>query len=153
MKPGHARRWIQDMKRTTMSRKQSKYRHIILLESRRGRLMTEVPEPPQHEPAPQRSPDRPPTTIPQPLVPRPGTDPSPPATAPDPGPAPFVMRGQLPQDSETILPPYARRKFRGWIVTRFAVRRVQRLIPVKSENFRLRYRNLSYKRKWNLVWC
>jgi hypothetical protein len=63
------------------------------------------------------------------------------------------MRGMRGEDVETILPPYARRKFRGWIVTRFDVRRVQRLIPVKSENFRLRFRNLNYKRKWNLVWC
>jgi hypothetical protein len=110
-----------------MSSKQSKYRHIILFESRRDRLMTKTPEP-----------------MPQPLVPHPGTDP---------GPALFVMRGRLQDPSEITLPPYARRKFRGWIVTRFEVRRVQRLIPIKSENFRLRYRNLSYKRKWNLVWC
>lgn len=119
-----------------MSRKQSKYRHIILFESRRDRLMTETPEP-----------------TPQPLVLHPGTDPSQPHTAADPGAAPFVMRGRVSDASETTLPPYARRKFRGWIVTRFDVRRVQRLIPIKSDNFRLRYRNLSYKRKWNLVWC
>jgi hypothetical protein len=150
---GHASPWIQDMKRITMSRKQSKYRHIILFESRRGRLMTETPEPTPQEPIPKRSPDRPPATIPQPLVPHPGSDPLPPGTAPDPGPAPFVMRGRLLDASETTLPPYARRRFRGWIVTRFDVRRVQRMIPIKSENFRLRYRNLSYKRKWNLVWC
>ncbi|WP_141734139.1 hypothetical protein [Oligoflexus tunisiensis] len=115
--------------------------------------MTEIPEPPQHEPIPKRSPDRPPTTIPQPMVPDPGIDPGSPSTAPHPEPAPIVMRGCPAQEINTILPPYARRRFRGWIVTRFDVRRVQRLIPVKSESFRLRYRNLSYKRKWNLVWC
>jgi hypothetical protein len=138
-----------------MSRKQTKYRHIILLERRRDRVMTEIPDtpPPQHEPIPRRTPDRPPTTIPQPHVPPPGTDPSPPNAAPEPGPPQIVMRTMPVDDMNMILPPYARRKFRGWIVTRFDVRRVQRMIPMKSTNFRLRCRNLSYKRKWNLVWC
>jgi hypothetical protein len=63
------------------------------------------------------------------------------------------MRGSASSAADTGLPPYARRRFRGWIVTRFDVRSVQRLIPIKSDSFRLRHRNLSYKRKWNLVWC
>jgi hypothetical protein len=124
-----------------------------LFESRRGRLMTEIPEQPQHEPIPKRAPDRPPTTIPQPLVPRPDTDPVPSSPQPDPGPPPFVMRASRSPEAEAGLPPYARRRLRGWIVTRFDVRCVQRLIPIKSDSFRLRHRNLSYKRRWNLVWC
>ena len=144
---------MQDMKSITMSRKQSKYRQIMWLERRCGRLMSEVPEPPRHEPIPRRSPDRPPTTIPQPLFPHPDTDLPAPNTAPDPGPVPLGMDGPLAEKAETILLPYARRKFRSWMVTKFDVHRVQRLIPLKSDNFRLRYRNLSYKRKWNLVWC
>lgn len=117
--------------------------------------MTELPDtpPPQHEPIPRRTPDRPPTTIPQPIVPHPGSDPSPPNAAPEPGPPPFVMRELQRNNVNTVLPPYARRKLRGLIVTHFDVRSVQRLIPMKSTSFRLRYRNLSYKRKWNLVWC
>lgn len=138
-----------------MIRKQSKYRHIILLESRRGRMKAEMsqPSPPQHEPVPNRTSDRPPTTSPQLIVPHPGRDPLPTDSAPEHGPAPLTMREYWNEEINTILPPYARRKFRGWVVTRFAVRRVQRLIPMKSTSFRLRYRNLSYKRRWNLVWC
>ncbi len=59
----------------------------------------------------------------------------------------------LPETADTMLPPYARRRYRAWIVPNFDVRRVLRLIPIKSDNFQLRCRNLSYKRKWNLVWC
>lgn len=124
-----------------MSRIQTRHKQVFLMETKRSRLMIETPTPPPlHEPIPKRNPDRPPTTIPQPIVPHPGSDPQPtPNSAPEPGPAPITM-----------LDP--RLRLRGNVVTRFAIRRVRRLVPLKSSYFRLRYRNLSYQRKWHPVW-
>ncbi len=136
-----------------MKRKKAKYRQIIWLERRCGRLMTEAREPPQHEPEPEHLHALPPATMRQSLHRDSGIDPLSSPVEPDLSWDEVTMGGLFQSHADTTLPPNARRKFRGWIVTNFNVRRVQRLIPIKSENFRLRCRNLSYKRKWNLVWC
>jgi hypothetical protein len=138
-----------------MNRKQSKYRHIILLESRRERVLSEIPDAPSflHKPSNSRRFERLLTMIPQPLESSHDKDAAPPIPSLDGGSVPLVLRKSAVDDVKTALPPYTRRRWRGWIVSYFSVKQAQRLIPMKSANFRLRCRNLSYKRKWNLVWC
>lgn len=119
---GHASHWKQDIKRTRMNSRQSKYRHIVVLEGRRERRWSDIPDATQ------------PTAIPETTAPCPASDP-------------------LPKTTNDLLPLALRRRERGRVVTHVSIQLAQRLIPRKSTNFRLRCRNLSYKRKWNLVWC
>jgi len=140
-----------------MSKKNSILRHLVYFEGFRARSMTESPDhptsPPQHQPIPKRKPDRPPETIPQPIVPHPGSDPQPePNTAPDPGPAPITMWDGQFRDLNSIECMKRGMRNRGFVTTHFVVRRVRRMIPMKSATVGLRHRNLRFKRKLYLVW-
>jgi hypothetical protein len=143
------------LERFIMNKKQVKYKHIVLLESRRERCLSELADGQSlcHEALRRRRTERPITMISQHLGSALDTEQSSSQLLTAENPAPLPGRRSLVEDLNVSLPPYARRRWRGWIVSYFSVKRAQRIIPMKSTSFRLRCRNLSYKRRWNLGWC
>lgn len=138
-----------------MSKKPVKYKHIILLKSRRERYVSEVADPQSlgHEVLPRCRAEHSSTKIPNQVGSVQGTARSSSKIVPEESPPPLAWRRLVAQDRDASLPPYAKRRWRGWIISYFSGKRAQRIIPMKSTSFRLRCRNLSYKRKWNLGWC
>jgi len=139
-----------------MRRKNSVLRQLVFFESYRTRSRTDVPgrpkAPPPHEPITRRNPDRSPESKPQPVAPHPGSDAHPsPYAAPEPLPIPITQfHGQTSETNGFERMRYEMRN-RSFITTHFEVRRVRRIIPLKSATVGLRHRNLCFKGKQNLV--
>ncbi len=136
-----------------MSRKSSVLRQLVFFERYRRRSSVDRPDRRKHEPIPKRNPDRSPETIPQPVVPHPGSDPQPsPYAVPEPLPIPITLFDSQTCERDGLEIQRRGMRSRGFLSSHFEIRRVRRIVPLKSAKLGLRLRNLQFKRKLSLVW-